>query len=285
MTGGPRCALPAAAEEGLFQNSSPALPASLPAHLYAGRSEPQKVSEMGSGAEPAWRLLILLCGFSGVSCMEIQADSRVYGIEGQHVKLRCNFWSSLPISGQLTVDWTYRPEQGGPIQNIFHYQSTEAYPILSGIFGNRITWEGKVDSNDASIIIKDLTLNDNGTFICTVKNPPDVQGNLPLTVLTVTKQAVSFQLTTATLLSIVVFAPSALVVLLLLLRMQRKRKRSSKKYSIEVINEANWKKKKRTCKERTYDCCVRCIEDSDEEYENFEKSASNMTIVRKVSCN
>ncbi|XP_030076240.1 myelin protein zero-like protein 3 isoform X2 [Microcaecilia unicolor] len=230
---------------------------------------------MGSGADTsreAFGLLLLVCGFSRAFCIKIQVDSEVHGIVGQHVKLRCNFWSSSPISEHLTVDWTYKPHHGGPTQNILHYQSV-AFPVAGGIFGNRITWEGDISSNDASIAIRDLTPNDNGTFTCTVKNPPDVQSNLLPTVLMVTEQA--------TLLSIMVFAPSVLVVVLLLLRMQRKR-RSSNKYSIEIINETN-RHRKLTCMERISECCAKCAEDSDEEYDNFRKSVSNITIVKATS--
>nr|XP_033775313.1 myelin protein zero-like protein 3 isoform X2 [Geotrypetes seraphini] len=223
-----------------------------------------------------------LYGFSRVFCIEVQVDSEVKGIVGQLVKLRCNFWSSSPISEHLTVDWTYKPQHGGPTQNILHYQS-KPFPIAGGTFGNRLTWEGDINLSDASIAIGDLTLGDNGTFTCSVKNPPDVQGDLLPTMLTVTEKVVPFQLSTATLLSIMVFAPSVLVVVLLLLRMQRKRRRSSKKYSIEIINETN-RHRKMTCMERIYECCAKCAEDSDEEYDNFGKSASNITIVRKASC-
>ncbi|NWR75684.1 MPZL3 protein, partial [Centropus unirufus] len=92
---------------------------------------------------------------------------------GEQVSLRCSFTSSFPISEKLTVDWTYRPLSGGQMETIFHYQSVP-YPTTVGKFKGRISWVGNVAKGDASIAIRSPELSDNGTFICSVKNPPDV---------------------------------------------------------------------------------------------------------------
>ncbi|NXL86176.1 MPZL3 protein, partial [Alectura lathami] len=92
---------------------------------------------------------------------------------GEEVLLKCSFRSSVPITESLTVDWTYRPLAGGRMETIFHYQSV-AYPATVGKFKDRVSWVGNVASGDASIAIQSPVMSDNGTFICTVKNPPDV---------------------------------------------------------------------------------------------------------------
>ncbi|NXE56923.1 MPZL3 protein, partial [Dromaius novaehollandiae] len=92
---------------------------------------------------------------------------------GEQVVLKCSFTSSSPITESLTVDWTYQPLTGGRMETIFHYQSV-AYPTTMGKFKDRISWTGNVAKGDASIAIQSLVLSDNGTFICSVKNPPDV---------------------------------------------------------------------------------------------------------------
>lgn len=76
-----------------------------------------------------------------------------------------------------------------PLQ-IFHYQSV-AYPAVVGTFRDRILWVGNIAKGDASIAIRNLTMNDNGTFTCAVKNPPDVHHNIPQTKLTVTHRGKS----------------------------------------------------------------------------------------------
>lgn len=57
-----------------------------------------------------------------------------------------------------------------------------------GKFKDRISWVGNVAKGDASIAIQSPVMSDNGTFICSVKNPPDVYHNIPQTVLIVTER-------------------------------------------------------------------------------------------------
>lgn len=68
----------------------------------------------------------------------------------------------------------------------FFYYHSKAFPQTEGLFKDRVSWQGDVNRGDASLQLRNLTLNDNGTFICTVRNPPDVHGNVAKTVLTVT---------------------------------------------------------------------------------------------------
>lgn len=74
-----------------------------------------------------------------------------------------------------------------PSLQVFHYQSI-SHPTPAGKFKDRISWVGNVAKGDASIIIQNPVLSDNGTFICSVKNPPDVYHNIPQTVLVVTER-------------------------------------------------------------------------------------------------
>ncbi|NWY68157.1 MPZL3 protein, partial [Erithacus rubecula] len=182
-------------------------------------------------------------GVCNALSLEIKASPKVRAFVGEQVLLKCSFKSSSPITENLLVDWTYRPLPGGPMERIFHYQSIP-YPTEAGKFKDRITWVGNVARGDASIALQSPTLSDNGTFICSVKNPPDVYHNVPQTVLLVTERGLAFQLSSAALLSILVFLPSTLVVVLLLVRMGRKfrvlkekGKCGYKKSSIEVSDE------------------------------------------------
>lgn len=60
---------------------------------------------------------------------------------------------------------------------VFHYQQ-RPYPPLEGIFRKRIAWDGDVMGRDASIIIREVKFSYNGTYVCQVKNPPDVHGTV-----------------------------------------------------------------------------------------------------------
>ncbi|XP_015668423.1 myelin protein zero-like protein 3 isoform X1 [Protobothrops mucrosquamatus] len=188
-------------------------------------------------------LPLLLLAAARVHLLEIQAAAQVRAFVGEPVTLKCWFKSSAPVTEKLTVDWTYRPLAGGNLEPVFHYQSS-AYPAKRGSFRDRVSWAGDVAKQDASIMIWNPTLEDNGTFTCSVKNPPDVQHNIPQTLLTVTQRGASFQLTSSGLFSILVFLPSGIVVILLLVRMNQKsglmkarRQPGYKKSSIEVSEE------------------------------------------------
>ncbi|XP_068773075.1 myelin protein zero-like protein 3 [Struthio camelus] len=223
----------------------------------------------GSGGGLVPRGVLLLLGVCSALSLEIKASSKVRAFIGEQVSLKCSFTSSSPITESLTVDWTYRPLTGGHMETIFHYQSV-AYPTTVGKFKDRISWIGDVAKGDASIAIQSPVMSDNGTFICSVKNPPDVYHNIPQTVLIVTERGLSFQLTSAMLLSILVFLPSIVVVVLLLVRMGRKfgvlkekKKSGCKKSSIEVSDEPECTETD-NCLGRLRVWCWNCV-DTDEE--------------------
>uniref|UniRef100_A0A8C3N8M2 Myelin protein zero like 3 n=1 Tax=Geospiza parvula TaxID=87175 RepID=A0A8C3N8M2_GEOPR len=197
---------------------------------------------------PRGALLLLLLGVYNALSLEIKVSPKVRAFVGEQALLKCSFRSSSPVTESLLVDWTYRPLTGGQMETIFHYRSVP-HPTTAGKFKDRIIWVGNVANGDASIAIQSPELSDNGTFICSVKNPPDVYHNIPQTVLLVTERGLAFQLSSAALLSILVFLPSALVVILLLVRMGRKfrllkekGKCGYKKSSIEVSDETRMRK-------------------------------------------
>ncbi|KAE8592471.1 hypothetical protein XENTR_v10018765 [Xenopus tropicalis] len=228
-----------------------------------------------------WVLVLLVVGMSPGLCIDISMYPNAYGVVGESIKLKCSFTSSYPISDIVAVDWTYRQPSGGPTVMILHFLN-KPYPSVVGPFKDRISWEGDVKRGDASISLTDLRLTDNGTLSCIVRNPPDVHGSVPQTKLTVTKETLYFKFSTVSLLSALVFIPSALVSLLLLVRMRR---------SISRGRTKNLKWRKKSPIEESQDCvyddnestplqhtsspeqspgclmrfCLRCIDDSDEE--------------------
>lgn len=47
---------------------------------------------------------------------------------------------------------------------------------MRGRFKDRVVWDGNLQRYDVSIILWKLQFDDNGTYTCQVKNPPDVDG-------------------------------------------------------------------------------------------------------------
>ncbi|XP_075330060.1 myelin protein zero-like protein 2 isoform X1 [Odontesthes bonariensis] len=115
-------------------------------------------------------------GVLQVSGMRIYTSANVEAVNGTDVRLKCTFQSSSPIiPNTVVISWTFRPLGPGREESVFHYQQ-RAYPPVEGIFRKRILWDGNIAGSDASIIIRQVKFTYNGTYICQVKNPPDVHG-------------------------------------------------------------------------------------------------------------
>ncbi|XP_074018609.1 LOW QUALITY PROTEIN: myelin protein zero-like protein 3 [Numenius arquata] len=250
---------------------SPAQPAGEPPCCGPERSGMGcgEAAAAGGGFFLLLRGILLLLGVCNALSLEIKVSPKVRAFVGEQVTLKCSFKSSSPITESLTIDWTYRPFTSGQMETIFHYQSVP-YPTTVGKFKDRISWVGNVAKGDASIAIQNPVMSDNGTFICSVRNPPDAYHNIPQTMLVVVERGLSFQLTSATLLSILVFLPSIIVVVLLLVRMGRKfgvlkekKKSGCKKSSIEVSDEPECTEKD-SCLGKLRNWCLNCV-DTDEE--------------------
>lgn len=52
----------------------------------------------------------------------------------------------------------------------------DPFKPMSGRFKDRVGWDGNPERYDVSIHLWKLQFDDNGTYTCQVKNPPDVDG-------------------------------------------------------------------------------------------------------------
>nr|XP_020443196.1 myelin protein zero-like protein 3 isoform X2 [Monopterus albus] len=182
--------------------------------------------------------VVLLLYFLGcfapslVSSITVSTPAELHASKGDRVTLSCSFTSTSRPTSKMTVDWSYRPQTGGPPQTFFHF-SSQAFPPPEGQFFGRIWWQGSPARGDASISLINATLNDNGTFTCSVRNPPDVHG-FPLshTVLTVTPKVPSMRFSDVAVLLAFILLPSFIITLILIGRMlcPKKRHNQSKAY-------------------------------------------------------
>ncbi|XP_019367702.1 PREDICTED: myelin protein zero-like protein 2 [Gavialis gangeticus] len=135
-----------------------------------------------SAPGPSWVGALLLLGpqilaLWPAAAVEIHTSRKEEALNGTNIRLKCTFSTFSPIGPQLTVTWNFRPEDKGSDESVFFYQG-QPYPLLTGRFKDRVTWDGNIHKNDASIVIWNLKPTDNGTFTCQVKNPPDVSGTI-----------------------------------------------------------------------------------------------------------
>ncbi|XP_058490804.1 myelin protein zero-like protein 2 [Solea solea] len=119
---------------------------------------------------------LAVSGVLQVNGMRVYTSGEMEAVNGTDARLKCTFESSSPINiNSIVITWTFRPLKPGREESVFHFQQ-RAYPPTDGIFKKRIVWAGDIMGNDASIIIREVKYTYNGTYICQVKNPPDVHG-------------------------------------------------------------------------------------------------------------
>lgn len=132
---------------------------------------------------PVFRIYLLLLGglalpgVQHVSGIDIFTPGEIEAVNGTDVRLKCTFSSSHPVAPRsFSVSWYFRPLQPGPDESVFYYD-TAPYPPSVGRFKGHVVWSGDVLRKDASITLQDVPPTFNGTYICQVRNPPDVHGS------------------------------------------------------------------------------------------------------------
>lgn len=152
---------------------------------------------------------------SDVCCITVNAPAEISAVRGAMVTLSCSFTSSSTVTNRMSVDWTFRPQSGGPAVLFFHFLS-EAYPPEEDYFRGRVKWMGNPSRGDASIQLLNASLTDNGTYSCSVRNPPDAHGRPAQIILTVTPKRLSVAFTDVAVLLAFILLPSGLTTLVLL---------------------------------------------------------------------
>ncbi|XP_050834351.1 myelin protein zero-like protein 1 isoform X5 [Serinus canaria] len=123
----------------------------------------------------AW-LLIATAALTAVqvSAVEVNTPEEMFVENGTDAKLPCTFTSVEVISSAASVSWSFQPEGAATRISFFYYSNGKSYPGKDIPFKDRITWAGDLNKKDASITISNMQFRDNGTYICDVKNPPDI---------------------------------------------------------------------------------------------------------------
>ncbi|XP_069470549.1 myelin protein zero-like protein 2 [Ambystoma mexicanum] len=188
----------------------------------------------------AWvRLALLLFVVPLVGAIEVHTPKEVEAANGTDTRLKCTFTTSAGVTSMLAVTWTYKPQPDATSEQVFYYHE-QPYPPVSGTFRGRAVWDGNINRNDASIVIRDLMHSDSGTFACQVKNPPDTSGLVGEIQLRVVDKVMWSEM----LILGLAVGGACLVVLLLvmvvmLVRYRMKSKKRSTELSMEESKEKN----------------------------------------------
>ncbi|TDH15125.1 hypothetical protein EPR50_G00028280 [Perca flavescens] len=180
-------------------------------------------------------------GVLQVSGMRIYTSGNVEAVNGTDVRLKCTFQSSSPINpNAIVISWSFRPLNLDQEESVFHYQQ-KPYPPLEGPFRKRVVWAGDVMGRDASIILQQVKFTYNGTYICQVKNPPDVHGTVGKIRLRVVTTA---SLSELLLLALAIGGGIAAVVILLIIILSCRRCKKRRQGEREGNEEAPRKERK-----------------------------------------
>uniref|UniRef100_A0A8C3G7R3 Myelin protein zero-like 2b n=1 Tax=Cyclopterus lumpus TaxID=8103 RepID=A0A8C3G7R3_CYCLU len=134
-------------------------------------------------------LFVIVTGVRHVSGIEIYTAKEVEAVNGTNVKLKCTFSSTQPLSAKsVTVSWNFRSINSATDESVFYYHEAP-YPPQTGRFKDRAVWSGDIMRRDVSITLHDVPPTFNGTYICQVRNPPDVHGSNGEIILKVVKKA------------------------------------------------------------------------------------------------
>ncbi|XP_031468551.1 myelin protein zero-like protein 1 isoform X2 [Phasianus colchicus] len=109
-----------------------------------------------------------------VSAVEVTTPEEIFVENETDVKLPCTFTSVEVISSAASVSWSFQPEGAATRISFFYYSNGKPYTGKDIPFKDRVTWAGDLNKKDASISISNMQFQDNGTYICDVKNPPDI---------------------------------------------------------------------------------------------------------------
>ncbi|XP_043532332.1 uncharacterized protein LOC122540533 [Chiloscyllium plagiosum] len=188
---------------------------------------------------PVWMLALALIfpGISGVAAVDIYTSGNVEARNGTEKRLKCTFQSSSPVSKRTTVTWHFRHPDSSNEESVFYYHE-EPFPPSGGRFKDRISWSGNIWKKDGSITISNLQFTDNGTFLCSVKNPPDVHGVAGEIKLSVVHKVTYSEMM---ILGIVIGCATGLVVLIVIavvgVQLLRKNQAQQEEEEMEYVEE------------------------------------------------
>ncbi|XDB49240.1 hypothetical protein AB1E18_002823 [Capra hircus] len=123
-----------------------------------------------------WSVLAAALGLLtyAVSALEVYTPKEIFVPNGTQGKLPCKFKSTNSTGTLTSVSWSFQPEGSDTTVSFFHYSQGQVYAGNYPPFKDRISWAGDLDKKDASINIANTQFMHNGTYICDVKNPPDI---------------------------------------------------------------------------------------------------------------
>nr|XP_033797413.1 myelin protein zero-like protein 1 isoform X2 [Geotrypetes seraphini] len=113
-----------------------------------------------------------------VKAIEVYTPQELIVENGTRARLPCTFKSTEMVSSTTAVTWIFKPEGRGRHVSFFYYTAGRDFNLNVVPFKDRVSWAGDLNKKDASIYIKNMQFQDNGTYLCDVKNPIDIDATI-----------------------------------------------------------------------------------------------------------
>ncbi|XP_077200407.1 myelin protein zero-like protein 1, partial [Paroedura picta] len=175
-------------------------------------------------------VLAAALSLSQVSAVKVYTPVELTVENGTKAKLECTFTSTEVISSAASVTWSFQAEGTPSVVSFFYYSNGKEYPGKEVPFKDRISWSGDLNKKDASISIADMRFQDNGTYVCDVKNPPDIVVTPGEIKLRVVERGNVYEFPLALVAGVAIAGVLVLVLLIVLIVCIVYRKKNSKKH-------------------------------------------------------
>uniref|UniRef100_A0A8D2L7H5 Ig-like domain-containing protein n=1 Tax=Varanus komodoensis TaxID=61221 RepID=A0A8D2L7H5_VARKO len=179
---------------------------------------------------PSLMLLAAALCLVQVSAVEVYTPAELSVENGTEAKLQCTFTSTEVVSSEASVTWSFQAEGSSPSVSFFYYSNGKQYPAKTTQFKDRTNWAGDLNKKDASIAIANMQFQDNGTYICDVKNPPDIVVTPGEIKLRVVEKGNLYVFPIALMAGLAILGVLGLILLIVLIMCVVYRKKNSKKH-------------------------------------------------------
>ncbi|KAI7792959.1 myelin protein zero-like 1 like [Triplophysa rosa] len=190
-------------------------------------------------------LMFIVAGVFPVAvAIDVYTPAEVFVENGTTATLTCSFKSKEVVSSLASVTWSFLPEgDAGNPTHFFYHGDGRVFPISLPQFKSRVEWAGDLNKKDASIRVTRVQFRDNGTYVCDVKNPPDITGQPSIIKVRVVMKESLPQSSTAVIVGGVIGAVIGIiiisVVMYLIIRRQVPRRDYEGCTSVESVSAQN----------------------------------------------
>uniref|UniRef100_H3A9Y6 Myelin protein zero-like 1 like n=1 Tax=Latimeria chalumnae TaxID=7897 RepID=H3A9Y6_LATCH len=123
------------------------------------------------------------------SAISISTPSEIFVENGTQATLSCTFKSSEVVSTSITVSWSYARQSTTDSIGVEFFYFSQGKPYFGAVpqFKDQVSWVGNLNKR-GSITFANMQFQDNGTYSCDIKNPPDITGTQSKIVLRVVEK-------------------------------------------------------------------------------------------------